>query len=150
MKKKILYFDMDNVLVDFPSGIDQLNEETRIEYEYRYDEVPHIFSTMKPIDGAVEAFNELSELFDVYILSTSPWDNDTAPGDKLRWVKKYLQPNAYKRLILSHHKNLNIGDYLIDDRTKNGAGEFTGEHIHFGTDKFPNWSVVVEYLKQKV
>lgn len=149
MKKKILYFDMDNVLVDFPSGIDQLNEETRIEYEGRYDEVPHIFSTMKPIKGAVEAFNELSELFDVYILSTSPWDNDTAPGDKLIWVKKYLQPNAYKRLILSHHKNLNIGDYLIDDRTKNGAGEFTGEHIHFGTDKFPNWSVVVEYLKQE-
>ena len=141
---------MDNVLVDFPSGIDQLDEHTKEKYEGRYDEVPHIFSTMKPLEGAIEAFNELSELFDVYILSTSPWDNYTAPGDKLSWVKKYLQPNAYKRLILSHHKNLNIGDYLIDDRTKNCAGEFTGEHIHFGTGKFPNWSTVVEYLKQNV
>jgi 5'-nucleotidase len=30
-----------------------------------------------------------------------------------------------------------MGDYLIDDRLKNGAGEFKGELIHFGTDKFP-------------
>jgi 5'-nucleotidase len=150
MKRKILYFDMDNVLVDFPSGIDQLDKQTRKEFEGRYDEVPHIFSKMKPLHGAIEAFGELSELFDTYILSTSPWDNDTASGDKLRWVKKYLLPNAYKRLILSHHKNLNIGDYLIDDRAKNGAGEFTGEHIHFGTEQFPDWKSVVEYLKQKI
>ena len=61
-------------------------------------------------------------------------------------VKKYLGEVAYKRLILSHHKNLNIGDFLIDDRTKNGAGEFKGELIQFGTDKFPNWSVVKRYL----
>ena len=70
-------------------------------------------------------------LFDTYILSTSPWNNDSAPTDKLRWVKKYLGNVAYKRLILSHHKNLNIGDYLIDDRTKNGADRFRGEHLHF-------------------
>ena len=53
---------------------------------------------------------------------------------------------AYKRLILTHNKQLNIGDYLIDDRTKNGAGEFTGEHIHFGTEKFPDWKSVLDYL----
>jgi len=52
-------------------------------------------------------------------------------------------------LILSHHKNLNAGNFLIDDRTKNGSGEFGGEHIHFGTDKFPDWKTVVRYLKQK-
>lgn len=43
-------------------------------------------------------------------------------------------------------KNLNIGDFLIDDRTKNGADRFTGEHIHFGTSKFPDWDTVVRYL----
>ena len=41
-------------------------------------------------------------------------------------------------MILSHHKNLNQGDYLIDDRTKNGAGKFQGEHVHFGTEQFAN------------
>ena len=62
------------------------------------------------------------------------------------WVKKYLGKAAYKRLILSHHKNLNIGDYLIDDRTANGAGEFKGEHIHFKTDRFKDWKDVLNYL----
>jgi len=31
-------------------------------------------------------------------------------------VKTHLGADAYKRLILTHHKNLNVGDYLIDDR----------------------------------
>jgi hypothetical protein len=39
-----------------------------------------------------------------------------------------------------------MGDYLIDDRTKNGAGEFSGELIQFGSDSFPNWESVVEFL----
>jgi len=43
---KILYIDMDNVLVDFPSGIDKLDTATAMEYEGRLDEVPGIFSLM--------------------------------------------------------------------------------------------------------
>lgn len=61
-------------------------------------------------------------------------------------VEKHLGEFAFKRLITTHRKDLLIGDYLIDDRTVNGAGEFTGEHIHFGTVKFPNWEFVVKYL----
>jgi len=137
-EKKILYFDMDNVLVDFQSGIDRLNEETLKEYEGRLDEVPGIFSLMKPLSGAVEAVKLLSQYFDVYILSTAPWKNISAWSDKAAWVHKYFGDKKesvfYKRLIISHHKNLNKGDFLIDDRTKNGAGEFCGELIQFGTE----------------
>jgi hypothetical protein len=39
-----------------------------------------------------------------------------------------------------------IGDYLIDDRTANGAGEFKGELIQFATEKYPDWDSVLEYL----
>ena len=149
MKTEILYIDMDNVLVDFPSAFNKLNEETLKRYKGRLDEVPGIFSLMEPLGGAVEAVEVLATLFDTYILSTAPWSNPSAWSDKLLWVKKNLGNVAYKRLILSHHKNLNSGDFLIDDRTKNGAGEFGGEHIHFGTDKFPDWKIVVQYLQQK-
>lgn len=101
---------------------------------------------MSPLNGAVEAYTKLSRSFDTYILSTAPWDNPTAWSDKLAWVKQYLGASAYKRLILSHHKNLLLGDYLVDDRTKNGADAFTGEHIHFATSSFPDWDAVVGYL----
>jgi hypothetical protein len=50
---------------------------------------------------------------------------------------------------LSHNKALNIGDYLIDDRVVNGTTEFTGEFIHFGSDKFPSWEYVIDYIWEK-
>jgi 5'(3')-deoxyribonucleotidase len=62
------------------------------------------------------------------------------------WVEKYLGNVAYKRLILSNDKSLFTGRALIDDRTKYGVTEFKGEHIHFDTDKFPDWNSVLEYL----
>ena len=144
--RKIVYVDMDNVLVDFKTGISRLTPEELKLFEDRYDEVPNIFSKMDPIENAIVSYEKLCSLYDTYILSTSPWENTTALHDKLNWVKKYLGNVAYKRLILSHHKNLNRGDYLIDDREKNGAREFQGELILFGSDLFPHWNSVMEYL----
>jgi 5'-nucleotidase len=146
MEKKIVYVDMDNVLVDFKTGIDKLSEDEKAFYETRYDEVPNIFSKMEPMENALESFKLLCENYDTYILSTSPWENATALNDKLNWVKKYLGFHAHKRLILSHHKHLNHGDYLIDDREKNGADKFVGELILFGGEKYPDWKSVMSYL----
>jgi len=147
MSKKILYVDMDNVLVDFQTGIDKCSEQTLNEYDGRLDEVPGIFGKMEPMRDAVEAFTELSQLYDTYILSTAPWNNHTAWSDKLEWVKKHLGENAYKRLILTHHKHLAKGDYLVDDRKKNGADKFEGELILFGSERFPTWNDVLVYLR---
>lgn len=148
MPRRTLYIDMDNVLVDFPSAFPYVSEEDHIQFSGRLDEVPGIFSKMQPVSGALEAFQQLSSLFDTYLLSTAPWENPSAWSDKLLWVKRYLGAPAYKRLILSHHKHLNRGDFIIDDRTKNGVDRFDGQHIHFGTDQFPDWPTVVAYLKQ--
>ena len=146
---KILYIDMDNVLVDFQSGINNLSDNQKEKYKDNYDNCPGIFSLMTPLDGAIEAYEKLAEKYDTYILSTSPWNNPSACKDKLLWVKKYLGKVAYKRLILSHHKNLNMGDYLIDDRLANGVKDFKGEHIHFKSDRFRNWDTVLNYLLEK-
>jgi len=146
MTKKILYFDMDNVLVNFQSGLDLLSEEVLQQYEGQLDNIPSVFSLMKPLDGALEAYTILASTYDSYILSTAPWGNISSWSDKAAWVQTYLGDSAKKRLILSHNKNLNIGDYLIDDRTANGAAQFMGEHIHFGSAKFPNWNSVLDYL----
>ncbi len=147
--RRTLYIDMDNVLVDFPSAFPHLSEADHVQYEDRLDEVPGIFSKMRPVPGAIAAFNELCELFDTYLLSTAPWENPSAWSDKLLWVKEHLGQGAYKRLILSHHKNLNRGDFIIDDRTKNGVDEFDGQHIHFGTVRFPDWPSVVTFLRER-
>ncbi len=146
---KIVYIDMDGVLVDFQSGIDSLSDNEKEIYKGRYDEVPGIFSKMIPKDGALKAFEKLSNSFEVYILSTAPWDNPSAWTDKLLWVKKYLGTQAHKKLILSHNKHLNAGDFLIDDRIANGADRFRGEHIHFNSEdhpQFKDWNGVLDYI----
>ena len=145
MKKRV-YFDMDNVLVDFASGIAKLDKKTVEEYAGRLDEVPGIFALMKPMPGAVEAVHKLAEKYEVYILSTAPWKNPSAWADKVAWVTNYLDDVFHKRLILSHQKDLLKGDYLIDDRDKHGADTFEGEWIQFGSERFPDWDSVVKYL----
>ena len=149
MPSKILYVDMDNVLVDFKTGIERISPQLQTEFEGHLDDVPGIFSLMDPVENAIESYARLSSLFDTYILSTAPWDNPSAWSDKLLWVKRHLGNHAYKRLMLSHHKNLHLGDYLVDDRTRNGADKFTGEHIHFGSASFPDWLTVLEYLESR-
>ncbi len=56
---------------------------------------------------------------------------------------------AKQKLFLSHNKHLNRGDFLIDDRLKNGADHFKGELIHFKTELLPDWPAVMEYLKER-
>ena len=70
MENQIIYIDMDNVLVDFPSAIPLIPKETLEKYDNHADLVPGIFSMMKPVEGAIEAYRQLAEHFDVYILST--------------------------------------------------------------------------------
>ena len=142
-----VFVDMDGVLVDFESGLEKVEVDVRKKYGRRIDKIPGLFGLMDPMPGAINAWNRLVEKYDVHILSTAPWDNPSAWHDKRVWVQKYLGRSAYKRLTLSHNKNLLRGDYLIDDRTANGAGEFEGEHIHFGTDAFPGWEAVMKYLE---
>ena len=55
---------MDGVIVDFASALELQSEETLKEYEGRLDEIPGLFSQMKPMPGALEAVRRLNERYD--------------------------------------------------------------------------------------
>ena len=64
---KRLFFDMDNVLVDFQSGLNKGVEEVKQQYRAknpeekdRLDEIPGLFELMEPMPGAVEAVHKLA------------------------------------------------------------------------------------------
>lgn len=154
MEKPILYLDMDNVLVDFKSGLDKVSNDIKAQYECddngkpHYDDIPGLFGLMEPVFGAVEAVAKLQEKYDLYILSTAPWNNPSAWSDKLLWVKRYFGDVFHKRLILTHHKDLCIqpGAYLVDDRHRHGAYKFGNHWIQLGSERFPDWDSVVAFL----
>jgi 5'(3')-deoxyribonucleotidase len=137
---------MDNVIVDFLSGLDKVDDATKQAFEGHLDDIPGIFGLMEPMPGAIEALHRIAEHYDCYILSTAPWANPSAWVDKVQWVTTYLDDLFNKRLIISHHKELLNGDYLVDDRPKNGASEFRGKWIQFGSQEFPDWTAVEDYL----
>lgn len=149
MKKRV-YFDMDNVIVDFQSGLDKVDDATKQAYGDKPDNIPGIFGLMEPMPGALEALHRINEHYDCYILSTAPWKNPSAWADKVRWVTSHLDELFKKKLIISHHKELLRGEYLVDDRPNNGASEFRGKWIQFGSPEFPDWAAVEDYLCRKM
>jgi 5'(3')-deoxyribonucleotidase len=140
---------MDGVIVDFQSAFPKIDKQVLEKDINHPDHIEGIFSLMEPKSMAIKAVEFLSKHFDIYILSTASWENPSAWSDKLEWIKRYLPVVALKRLILTHNKHLNIGDYLIDDRIKNGASEFKGEFIHFEKSPFEGWPEVIQHLCKK-
>ena len=147
--QKIVYIDLDGVVADFEKGRKGHSMGNITPYKGNPDKLPGLYKDLDPIEGAVESVNKLLDApqFDVYFLSTAPWDNPEAWMHKRLWIDQYFETKKIrKRLILSHQKHLMIGDYLIDDRKFNGASEFTGQWIHFGSESFPDWDTVIDYL----
>ena len=91
-------------------------------------------------------------------ITSGRWANPSAWHDKLEWITKYFGADdtgpLYTRLILSHHKDLNRRDFLVDDRPHaRGAERFHehgGEVIHFGPEgTHTTWPEVVDYLRER-
>lgn len=151
--KQLVFIDMDGVLVNFYGGVkeyypgfDAYSEERKREITAELSARSGFFTALEPMPHAVEAFQQLANKYEAYILSTPDWNGVNSWTEKRIWVEQHLGYLAYKRLILSHNKGLFSGRALIDDRLRNGADNFKGEHIHFGSEKFPDWEAVLEYL----
>lgn len=156
--RKIIFIDMDGVIVDLGKNIEnwfELHPNLINKYKNYPDHIPGIFRDPPPIENAIESIKKLlkSGKYEMFIATSSPWGNPDALTDKRYWIEKHFGNIFHKKLITTHHKNLLLGDYLIDDRKKNGANEFKGTLIDFGWDfekkeynNYKNWSEVLDFF----
>ena len=147
--KPILYIDLDGVIADFITAVHSHHLSEIPPYNNHPDTIPGIFRSLNPIFGSIEAVQILldSEKYEVYFLSTAPWNNPSAWTDKRLWLEDQFGDSINRRLILTHRKDLLKGDILIDDRPNNGAKDFEGTWIQFGTEEFPDWNSILKYLQ---
>ena len=158
--KKILLIDIDGVLAKFDMAFQRVapgifDEGRHAGYKAHSDAIynvctknPNIFRNLDVTDGAVEMVTKLAQDFEIYFVSSPLWSFPKSMADKQYWLEKHFGELARKRLVLTHNKALLNGDYLVDDRLSNGVENFAGEHIYFGTEKFPDWNAVYEYLNK--
>ena len=149
---------MDGVLVDLEKEFDKFftnHPHLKDRYKDNPDHIPGIFRNAPPLENAIEAVNKLydSDKYDMYIATAAPWGNPMSSMDKRFWIEDHFGSMFHKKMFVTHRKDLLIGHYLIDDRTKNGAGDFMGEHLHFGWNwedkkwnKFHSWDTILDYL----
>jgi len=145
IKQKLTHIDMDGVLCDFSSAYkDVVEKNSEIIFP---QSLPGFFENLLPIEGAIHSFKFLSTVMDVYILSAPSVHNPLCYTEKRLWVEEHLGFEYVHKLILSSNKGLLKGDFLIDDYVSGrGQETFEGELIQFGSDMYPDWKAIVNYL----
>lgn len=148
MKKKIIYIDMDGVLADFNAGVENHPLKDVAPYEKDPDLIPGLFANLPVIRGALDAVSQLDKdgRYELFVLSTAPWNNPSAWTDKRLWLEKHFGDIFRKKLILSHRKDLLMGDYLIDDMDTQYTRAFRGEWLWFGGGIYIDWNAVTQCL----
>lgn len=151
--KEVIWVDMDGVVADFePKAIAEASKMLLTLKQFadqkQYRHIEGFYRDLPLIPGAKEAILELDACgkYEINFLSAPSWGNESCFTDKRIWIDENFGADFEKRMDLSFHKGHYLGHYLIDDRTKYGAGDFIGEHLQFGNSEYPNWDSILKKL----
>ena len=109
------------------------------------------FRNLELIPGAQDALLKLNQDFDIFIATTPPWSRPKVWGEKREWIEEHF-PWLKRKMVLTHRKDLLIGDILIDDSRWRGQPDFKGQWLWFGTaQRCLDWPSTLEWIyKNKI
>lgn len=145
VNKKIVYVDMDDTIADYRKSM--LENPYKLEYP---QSVVGFYLGLEPIPMAIESVKYIDSLpgYDIWFLTAPSVINAHSYTEKRLWIEKYFGHDKCHQLILSPHKGLLLGHYLIDDITfGKGQESFTGKLIHYGSEDFSNWADIIKYFE---
>ena len=143
MNKYRIFIDMDGVIADFEKAS---NEFQRIHGKTNRPDKWVDYRNLDVIEGAIEAVAKLNADHEVFIASTPPWLRPEVWGHKREWIGEHF-PDLKRQIILTHRKDLLIGDILIDDSRFRGQPDFQGEWYWFNKNwDNKNWKACLEWI----
>ena len=143
MNKYRIFIDMDGVIADFEKAS---NEFQRIHGKTNRPDKWVDYRNLDVIEGAIEAVAKLNADHEVFIASTPPWLRPEVWGHKREWIGEHF-PDLKRKIILTHRKDLLIGDFLIDDSRFRGQPDFQGEWYWFNKNwDNKNWKACLEWI----
>ena len=140
--KKIIYVDMDGVISNFDKAAKEGGWTHRPDLKVD-------FRNLELIPGAKDALMRLNQDFDIFIATTPPWSRPDVWGEKREWIGEHF-PWLKRKMVLTHRKDLLIGDILIDDSRWRGQPDFQGDWLWFGTaQKVLDWPSTLELIYKR-
>jgi 5'-nucleotidase len=142
-----IFVDQDGPLADFERSARELGLEPKDAKMLK-----GFYRTLKPVDGALDALQELHSLpgVQVFVATKIPDRNPMAACEKIEWLHE-LAPYLDERIIITPNKGClgKVGDIIIDDRAhKADVSFFPGLFIHFGNKTWPSWAEVMVTVRE--
>ena len=107
------------------------------------------FRNLDLVPGAQDALLKLNQDFDIFIATTPPWSRPDVWGEKREWIGEHF-PWLKRKMVLTHRKDLLIGDILIDDSRWRGQPDFKGSWLWFGTNqRCLDWPSTLELIYKR-
>lgn len=176
MKKKTIAIDMDGVIADVEAqllnwyqrdyGITITKKELEGKSEdavlpekgliRKFAHTPGFFLNIPVMEGAVEALQQLSERFEIYIVSAAMEFPQSLP-EKHEWLRINFPFISWKNIIFCGDKSIIGTDIMIDDHLKN-LDYFKGKTIIFHAfhnigvthhTRAKNWPEVISLLESE-
>jgi 5'-nucleotidase len=176
--KKTLLLDMDDVTVDQSlTWVKRLYEKTGVLYNrdewagwqlsnYLPSDVVHMifeeinkepgfFRQLPAKEGAIEGIRQLCDYYDIVFVTAS---EHYAYEDKYYWIVENLPFLPKPNLILTHRKDLIMGDIFVDDGPHNLINSPVKTKVIFDgpwnrhLNQFPrvhHWNQLIELLMSK-
>lgn len=115
---------------------------------------PGFFKSLPVMPGAVEALQELSKNFEIFIVSAA-MEFPQSLSEKQAWLNQHFPFISWKNIVFCGDKSVIQADYMIDDHVKNLSGFkgtallFDAAHNTFITDyqRIRSWKEAVDLLE---
>ncbi len=112
-----------------------------------FDDVLRFAHNGEPVGGVVKAVEHLSGHYSLQFVVSGNSDGWDVMEEKRKWIEEHIGVPAWNRITLTTHKELLLGDFMIDAHPDTCDGDaFMGTMVEFGSDTFKDWNDVVTFF----